>query len=283
MRIVMMIGFLSVALAGIPANGIHFDHVVALGDSLFDDTAGTRSPVAAEHLARVLGAPLTNLAQSGASSSTLLSQGQHTSAAAQFGTGDLALVWIGGNDFFQNSLPITFGSFGFLNTLQSNVNTAVTTLRSAGMEVVLFNLLDMSRVPLVQNAGIGAANFRAASLQWRTRLQNLATAQGASVVDVFTLFDELVADPTDFSILGHDPVLGPDYACTYCVFADTIHPSSLSQGFVSNTAITLLNQVYDPMGAMPLNQLTHVELARLVGLLPGDFNTDGSYGIADID
>lgn len=262
---------------------VSFDHVVALGDSLFDDTAGTRSPVAAEQIARILGVPLTNLAQSGATSTLLLSQGQHTSAAAQFGQGDLALLWIGGNDFFGNAFSIALGSYGFLNTLQTNVTTAVSTLRGAGMDVVMFNLLDMSKVPAVLNAGIGAANFRSASEQWRTRLQSVATSQGAHVVDVFRLFDELVADPNDFSILGRVPILGPAYDCDLCVFEDTIHPSSVAQGFVANDALSTMNQIFDPSGTMPLDLLSHVELARLMGLLPGDFDENGSYGLSDID
>jgi lysophospholipase L1-like esterase len=266
-----------------PAWAVTFHHVAGLGDSLLDDSAGVRSPVVAEHLAAMVGVDFTNFALSGSTSTTLLTQGQHLSAAAQFGAGDLAVVWIGGNDFFQNALSVALGNFGFMNTLQSNVTTAVSTLRSAGMDVLLLNLPDMSRVPAVQNAGIGLANFRSASLQWRSRLDQVAVAQGAAVVDVFSLFDELNTDPTDFSILGRVPVLSPTYGCQLCAFADQIHPSSVAQGFVANRAAGVLEQVFDPTGTMPLSRISTVTLASYLGITAGDFNDDHVYTLADID
>jgi hypothetical protein len=271
---------LSVTVA---APAVAFNNVVALGDSLFDDEGGTRSPVAAEHVADAIGVPITNLARSGADSGDLLAQGQHTSAAAQFGSGDLALVWIGGNDFLGNAPQVAAGQFGFLDELESNVDTAVSTLRGAGMEVVAFNLLDMALLPAILDIGIGLPNFRAASQQWQSRLDVVATSRGAHVVDVFTLFDQLVADPEAFSLLGNSPVLGPSVDCDFCVFADSIHPSSLAQGFVTNATIGVLNDTYDPFSLMPLETLSQVELATLAGLLPGDFNTDGSIDGIDAD
>lgn len=265
------------------ATGITFRNVVGLGDSLLDDQAGARSPVVAEHIADFLQADFANFALSGSTSSSLLSQGQHTSAAAQFGAGDLAVIWIGGNDFFQNALSVAIGNFAFLNTLQNNVTTAVSTLRNAGMEVVLLNLPDMSRVPAVQNAGIGLTNFRTASQQWRTRLDQVASNQGASVVDVFSLFDAINTDPTDFALLGRVPTLSPTYGCQVCVFADQIHPSAVAQGFVANAAAGLLEQVYDPQGTMPLARLSIVTLASYLGILAGDFDENGMYAIQDID
>lgn len=93
----------TVALLGLcatNAEAITFNNVVSLGDSLLDDSAGVKSPVVAGHIAQRLGAPLTKLALSGSTSTALIEQGQHTSAAAQFGEGDLAVLWVGGNDFF---------------------------------------------------------------------------------------------------------------------------------------------------------------------------------------
>ena len=265
------------------ASAVTFQNVVGLGDSLLDDSAGTRSPVVAEHLADFLGTSLTNFARSGATSTDLLSQGQHTSAAAQFGSGDLAVVWIGGNDFFENSFSILFGSYGFLNTLEANVTTTVSTLRNAGLDVLLLNLPDMARIPAVQNVGLGLENFRSATLQWRSRLNQLAAGQGAAVVDVFSLFEDLNTDPSDFALLGRIPLLGPAFGCDLCVFADEIHPSSVSQGFVANDAAGLLESIYDPGGLMPLGRVSHVTLAGYVGILPGDFDEDGRYTVADVD
>ena len=149
------------------AQAIDFDAVVSLGDSLLDDSSGLRSPLVSEHLADRLAAPLTQLAVGGSTSTSLLSGGQHTQAASSFGAGDLAVLWIGGNDFFANALPITLGNFSFLNQLEANVETAMTTLRSSGLEVVVFNLPDMAQVPLVMTTAPAFARpqFTAAKRQ----------------------------------------------------------------------------------------------------------------------
>jgi len=265
-----------VLLLAVAAQGVTFNHVVTLGDSLLDDTDNSRSPVAAEHVANRLGVGLTKLAVSGSTSDDLIANGQHTQAAAQFGNGDLAMLWIGGNDFFDSVLGITFGFYGFLNDLEANVDTALSTLRGAGMEVVVFNLPDMSEVPVT----LGISNFRTATLQWNDRLATLADNHGAHLVDVFSLFEDLNANPSDFDLLGHTPVLGPSSGCQYCTFADAIHPSSFAQGYIANIAFEVLNSAYDPQGAMPLEDLSIVELALLADLLAGDFNendlVDGS-------
>ena len=93
-------GLLLVAFLCSAARAVTFNNVISLGDSLLDDPGHVRSPVAAEHVAERLGVPLTKFAQSGSTSDELLDDGQHTRAAAQFGGGDLAMMWIGGNDFF---------------------------------------------------------------------------------------------------------------------------------------------------------------------------------------
>ncbi|NOZ38646.1 MAG: PEP-CTERM sorting domain-containing protein [Planctomycetes bacterium] len=254
------------------AEGVTFNNVVSLGDSLLDDPDGVRSPVAAEHVAERLGVPLTKFAVSGSTSDDLINAGQATQAAAQFGEGDLAMLWIGGNDFFENTLGITFGLYGFLDDLEANVDATLSTLRGAGMEVVVFNLPDLSNIPLTD----GISNFRKATQQWNDRLDVLAETYEASVVDVFDLFEQLAADPSDFSLLGNTPILddpplfGGD--CQFCVFADPVHPSSFAQGFIANVAIETLNRVYDPTGSMPLDELSIVEIALLADVYGGDFD-----------
>jgi len=255
-----------------------FQNIVTLGDSLLDDPEGTRSPVAAEHLARRLGVPVTKLAQSGASSSELLASGQHTQAAANFGESDLATLWIGGNDFFDSALGITFGLYGFLDELESNVDTILGTLRATEMEVMVFNLPDMSAVPVT----LGISNFRKATLQWNNRLNALATQHGAHVVDVFSLFEEIVDQPDDFSLRGNTPVLGPSYDCQFCVFADPVHPSSYAQGYIANEAIEVFNSSFDPNAQMPVAPLTSSELAILADLPPADFNGNNLVDADDL-
>ena len=284
-------GLLLAAMTCGSAAAVTFDHVVTLGDSLLDDTTGGRSPVAAEHVAQRLGVSLTKFAQSGSTSTDMILNGQHTRAAAQFGEGDLAMLWIGGNDFFDSAFEIATGDNGFMATLESNADTAISTLRNAGMEVALFNLPDMSQVPGVIDAVHAATvltpflrpaafeNITQSTLAWNDRLQSLADLHEATVIDVFEIFEQLADEPSDFSILGNDPILNADTGCQFCVFFDDpllpdVHPASFAQGYIANEAMATLNQVYDPAEVMPLQPLSIVEIALLADVYAGDFDRD---------
>lgn len=272
---------LLVVMISLPGWALPFQNVVSLGDSLLDDPDDVRSPVAAEHVANQLGVPLTKFAEYGSTSTDLIRDGQHTRAAAQFGEGDLAMLWIGGNDFFESVLGITFGFYGFLDDLEANVDAALTTLRGAGLEVAVFNLPDLSNVPATDFI----ANMRKATLMWNTRLENLAATHGATVIDSFELFKRISADPTEFSLLGKTPIVDDPPLlgdCPLCVFADSVHPSSFAQGFIANEAIATLNAVFDPDGAMPIEELTLVEIAELAEVYAGDVNGDNKVSAGDL-
>lgn len=269
-----------------------FNNIVSLGDSLQDDTAGTRSPVAAEHIAARLGVPWTKLAKSGATSDDLIADGQHTTAAANFGDGDLAMLWIGGNDFFYAYFTVVVGGSltATLDDAQANVETALSTLTGAGMDVVLFNLPDMAQVPLVDAAAPGLigqrerflSEYSRASAEWATRMQALGQQYGAPVVDVFGLFNERIADPAALSILDHPVNLGPQYGGQFDIFADSIHPSAYVQGLIANAAIDQINSFFAAAGAMPIAPLTVPELAELIGLSAGDFDENGKVDATDL-
>ena len=273
------------------AQAVTFNNVVSLGDSLLDDSGGGRSPVAAEHVADRLSAPLTKFAQSGATSDDMITSGQHTQAASLFGVGDLAMIWIGGNDFFSSAFEIAFGSVDFLTTLEANTDTAISTLRNAGLDVTLFNLPDMAKVPGVIDTVNAATiltpflrpfafgNITDATIAWNNRLEALADQYDATLIDVFSLFNNLADDPSAFSLLGNDPILNTDTGCQFCVFFDDlllpdVHPSSFAQGFIANQAIAMLNQQYDPNGSMPLEQLSIVDIAALASVIAGDFDNN---------
>ncbi len=278
----IVLGMLLLAAICERAEGVTFNNVVSLGDSLLDDPDDVRSPVAAEHIADRLGVQLTKFAHSGSTSDDLIGDGQHWQAAAQFGEGDLAMLWIGGNDFFTHTLEVAFGLFGFIDDLETNVDTALMTLRGAGMDVVVFNLPDLSNIPLTDSI----SNFRKATQRWNDRLDVLAAAHGTTVVDVFDLFDRLADNPSNFSLLGNTPILDdpPLFGggCQFCVFADTVHPSSFAQGFIANAAIEAINETYDPVGSMPLDPLSIVEIALLAGVYGGDFDGNVIVDAADL-
>jgi phospholipase/lecithinase/hemolysin len=254
------------------ADAISFANVVSLGDSLLDDgTLGDRrSPVVSQHIAGRVGATHTQLAVGGATTGSLISGGQHTTAAANFGAGDLAVLWIGGNNFLANVNSIAIGNFNFLNTAETHMNTILSTLTGAGMDVVVFNLPDFSGVPSVQlNVPPQfQPNFRAAAENWRNRLNTLGATYGVAIVDVFGFSDALAADPSAFAVGGQDPILGPTFGpkedCPTCLFYDSIHPSSLAQGFIANAAFEAMNAFFDPAGLDPIAPLSEAELLQLV-------------------
>lgn len=258
------------------AGAADLNNVVSVGDSLQDDVLGLRSPLVSEHLADRLDADLTQLARIGATSGGLIRQGQHTQAAAEFGPGDLATLWIGGNDFFlsiANPFGVKSGNFRFLDTLEGNVDTILGTLRGARLEVLVFNLPDMAAVPVSDVLTIFNSrleNVTEATLEWNDRLAALADSHGAHLVDVYSYFEDVAANPEQYKIAGNELVLGPEYGCELCVFAEPIHPSKLGQGLLANLAIDVLNEAFP--SSTPLARLTEAELAQLAGVNPiGDF------------
>ncbi|MEM9532863.1 MAG: GDSL-type esterase/lipase family protein [Pseudomonadota bacterium] len=249
------------------AQAVSFNRVVSLGDSLLDDPAGTRSPLVSDQIAERLGVPLTQMAVGGATSTSLIEEGQHTQAAAEFGAGDLALVWIGGNDFLDAAITIIAGDESFLDTLESNMDEILSTLTGAGMTVVAFNLPDISQVPAVVGQVGDAPAIREASIAWRGRLAALAATYDVTVVDVFSVFDQLTQQPALFAVDGETQVPSPTFGdvvtCPTCTWYDPIHPSSLGQGVITNAAVTRLNAAFDVAGVAPLAALSNTEMASL--------------------
>jgi len=298
-------GLVLIAVSANDAAAITFNNVVTLGDSLLDDSSGGRSPVAAEHVAQRLGVPVTKFAESGSTSTDLIRDGQHTRATAQFGEGDLAMLWIGGNDFFGSPIQAATGGDDFLDTLETNANTAIQTLRAKDenndhqpdIEVAVFNLPDMSKVPgiiaTVETTVLGFLRdsvyekISEATVEWNRRLDAIAENHGATVVDVYSLFNEFAANPSAFSLLGNEPILNADTGCQFCVFYDDfllpdVHPSSFAQGFIANEAISAINAAYDPQAAMPLQPLSIIEIAALAEVYAGDFDGNGIVAATDL-
>lgn len=275
------------ACAASPAFAVDFANVVSLGDSSLDvgEDLG-RAPVFSEHVAWKLGAAHTNLAVDGATTDSLISSGQHTTAAANFGNGDLAIVSVGAEDIVENQVPLVFGNFSFLNGMEANLDTIVSTLRAAGLEVILLTLPDLSLTPVVQKRVPSFAwdEAQTASRRWRNRIEDVAALHGAYVIDLYEISQALAADPSLFALYGVLPVLAPEKGkiknCPSCVFFDNSHPSAMTQGFVANEAIAILNANLDPGGSMPIPQLSNLELFNLTQLVPVPTGPLVALGIA---
>src|SRR5262249_471848 len=110
-----------------------------------------------------------NWARAGATSATLLSQGQHTGLASQASsegvwTGVLA---IGSNDFSPRSGPysnIYNGDWSaaqiqsYVNQSLANIETALATVRNAGTSLVVASLFDTGPPPFTVSRFPNAAN-----------------------------------------------------------------------------------------------------------------------------
>src|SRR5438552_3121994 len=101
-----------------------------------------------------------NWARSGATSSTLLAQGQHTGLSNQASSERIsyAVLAIGPNDFNPSSSAYFNIYYGFWSASQigsyvnqsvSNIETALSTVRSAGISVLLANVIDPGPTPAV--------------------------------------------------------------------------------------------------------------------------------------
>lgn len=244
-------------------------NVVSIGDSLVNLFGTDRGPIVVEHLATRLGVSNTNFFTANlATTQAVVNSGAHTSAAASFGSGDLAVLWFGGNDFTNQGSNIAGGNFSFLAQSEANYDIVLNTLRNGGLDVMILNLFDVNLAPAGVNQIPAALRpmFRAATEDWNGRLQALAASHGAAYVDVFSLFEAINSDSTAYSILGVDPLLAPVNGCDECLFFDQVHISTLGQAYAANAAIAAFNSFFDPGGTMPLTQLSQNEIGSLANI-----------------
>jgi len=156
---------------------------------------------------KLLGSPRNagykyNWALSGANSSTLLSEGQHTGLQAQAASDGVltAVLEIGSNDFNPSSSSAYFNIYyGFwspsqiqtyINQTLTNIETAITTVRTAGVSVVLANLLDPGLTPAATSAFSNAADrdrVAAAIQSVNAGLKNLAQKYQSPLMDWYGL------------------------------------------------------------------------------------------------
>ena len=95
-------------------------------------------------------------ARSGATTGTMISQGQHTGVAQQIRDGKVShvIIWIGANDFATNNtiFAIYEGTLSganlqnFLNQMLANIRTAATTVEAAGPQgMIIASVVDYAK------------------------------------------------------------------------------------------------------------------------------------------
>ncbi len=179
----------------------------------------------------------------------------------------LYAVWAGANDIFFWTTPATSGGADSA-TIQANVLAAaqgelqqIAALNAAGArQIVVLNLPDMGRTPAALAAGpTAAAGLTALSQLYNQALNSGIASSGAGVLqlDVFRLFNEIIASPATFGFsVGNTATAclpagssslscsaasraAPDAAQTF-MFADGVHPTTGAHRIVSDYALSTL-------------------------------------------
>lgn len=242
-------------------------------------------------------------ARYGATSANLVSQGQHTGLAAQAASNQggvtHAVLFVGANNFSPTnsayfSIYFNIWSAGtianYVNQTVADITTAATTLKNAGMRVVLVNVVDFGATPVVRSLFSNPTSRERVTSVIATinsRLRDVARQQQATYVDFFAMGRAVFgtnAAPFSTLLVGNTPInlLQQDTAAHANPFAgfvdDGAHPHTAIQGVVANTILTALR--LDPRVTIPL--LSEQEIMAYAGLPYGGSETVvgqiGPYG-----
>jgi len=228
-----------------------------------------------------------NWARGGATSSTLLTQGQHTGLRSQASSDAVAnaVLAIGPNDFNPSGsayFSIYYGFWGaaqiqaYVNQSVSNIETALATVRTAGVSVVLANVIDPGPTPATVSAYPTAANRDrvATAVQGvNSGLKNLAQKYQVPLMDWYgletaTLGPNTSLHPTlqignvTINLRASDP--GPPNSAPANAFvSDGFHPNTVIQGIFANVILQAFDSGYNANVALFTEQeiLSHALLA----------------------
>ncbi|MHC4108554.1 MAG: GDSL-type esterase/lipase family protein [Planctomycetota bacterium] len=208
-------------------------------------------------------------ARSGATSGSLLSQGQHTGLAAQVVPDgiDYAVLAIGANDFNPTGSAYFNIYFGFWSSTQiqnyisqseANIESALGTIAATGVPVVLVNVLDFGLVPAVWTSPFysnpnGRQNVANVIAQLNDRLIDVARDHDAVLVDasafaqaVFgshhALNEFLPIGNVDIQLWEADTTTNTNPLAGFV--DDGAHPHTHLQGVIANLMVEALNTGY---------------------------------------
>jgi lysophospholipase L1-like esterase len=186
---------------------------------------------------------IDNVAVAGATSASLLAQGQDTAAAALAaeGAAHYAVLIVGANDVEAHLGDFLQGDpTPFVQGVVANVETALTTVAAAGdVRLAVGTVPDVTLTPSFQQlippgsplqqeiaGAIAAANVQ---------IEGFAAAQGMPVIDLAGL-GRLAEAPL---VVGGVPV--PDFYAP-----DGFHPATVAQGLLGNAVLGAFAAAYDP-------------------------------------
>jgi lysophospholipase L1-like esterase len=232
-----------------------------------------------------------NWARSGATTTTLLSEGQHTGLAAQVVNGDVSLVYlgIGTNDFANIQLGTVqlpgFGPFVIdltneygptysgqrtdqqvaerVDNLVTNFTAALDALSSAAAKVVVGTAVDIGSVPSVRAAfpdALRRQRITDAMMTANAQITDIALSRGIPVVD-FAALVNLYHSASPVYVGGIDGKSSGRF-----FLGDGVHPSTLIQGLFANAFIAAANEVY----GTNFTPLSAAEILMNAGISPPD-------------
>lgn len=249
--------------------------ILSVGAGYGDNGRFSNGPVWHEYLADSLGIPRasnsedggTNYAYGGARvdnaanpSAGVLTQESRYLADLGGATPDpdaLYVTWAGGNDM--RDLVGTANPVSAIDSALDSLTGVVSRLITSGVSTLLVpNLPDLGSIPEFAGSA-DASSATSVTASWNDgllgRMTSLATTTSASIffLDVFSLFDELLATPGDFGFSNTTgecrsvtTIAGIPVAENSCanpgefVFWDEIHPTTATHQVLGDEAFALL-------------------------------------------
>jgi lysophospholipase L1-like esterase len=218
-----------------------------------------------------------NRAVGGATTSSLLSGGQHTQVRniVQADNADVAFLFIGGNDFGPVALDLATGALD-KNTwaagMVSRMMTATDTVLSANPEgMIIAGLPDMTLVPAAQSylpyaTPVMLANILDAINLVNTELKAEVLSRGQVFLDTAQAMRDMNAAPL---VVGGVTIqtVGSSSNPTY-FFQDGLHPAVVGNGIFANLMISAINKGFDQSIALISDQMM-LQKAGLSGSYTG--------------
>jgi Ca2+-binding RTX toxin-like protein len=216
-----------------------------------------------------------NWARSGATSTTLLSDGQHTGLAAQINADTVthAVLAIGQNDFFPGFgsayANIYSGTWSqaeidaHVSTVVGNITIALTTIDTNNARLVLSNIVDYGLAPATQTAFPDAAKRQLVTNvidDVNTELLDLAQQSGIPLVDLSSVAADLLGGAS-ITVGGVTFSNAAGIGVQNIFVEDGIHPHTGASGIIANVYLQALNSAYGE--TIPL--LSEEELVTIVG------------------
>jgi hypothetical protein len=210
-----------------------------------------------------------NWALGGATTASLLTEGQHTGLSNQVGSEGIssAVLAIGPNDFNPGSsayMNIYNGSWSpaqvqsYVSQSMTNIETALSTVRATGVAFALATVIDPGLTPVaagaypiaserdrvaaaIQSLNVGvkflAQKYQVPLMDW----SGLATATLGSNTN---LRGTLKVGNVTINMRGADPG-PPNSAPTNAFVSDSFHPNTLVQGIFANLVMQTFNSGYN--------------------------------------